>query len=213
MKAYEKNIWEDRIVQYPNRYRDQNNNLLTLTQEPGEVAQVGTLFEATKMNHIEEGIEEASNEVGKIIDTECELAELTDEELAEYTFSKNTYLSNKKNKKIFDGIIPRYEALKQYSTDEIEIGIWHDGRKIYKRTIVLEQYIDCTENEWTTVIDISNLNIDCCIYSEALDINFFFWNGYLLRKNNNNLEILNTGTTWPIKEITLYYLKTDDRKE
>lgn len=57
MKSYEKNIWEDRIVQYPNRYKDQNDNLLTLTQEPGEVAQVGTLVEAEKMNNIEDGIE------------------------------------------------------------------------------------------------------------------------------------------------------------
>lgn len=56
MKQYEKTNWKDRIVQFPNRYKDQNNNVLTLTQDPGEVAQDGTMVEAEVMNNIEEGI-------------------------------------------------------------------------------------------------------------------------------------------------------------
>lgn len=64
--TYQKNIWEDRIVQYPNRYKDQNDNLLTLIQEPGEVAQLGTLVDADKMNNIENGIEDASKEINSI---------------------------------------------------------------------------------------------------------------------------------------------------
>lgn len=63
--TYEKNIWEDRIVQYPNRYRDQNDNLLILTPEPGEIAKIGTLVDAEKMNNIENGIEEISKEINK----------------------------------------------------------------------------------------------------------------------------------------------------
>ena len=34
--AYLKNTWVDRDVQYPNRYKDQNNNVLTL-QEIGYI--------------------------------------------------------------------------------------------------------------------------------------------------------------------------------
>lgn len=56
MKQYEKTNWKDRIVQFPNRYKDQNNNVLTLTQDPGEVAQDGTMVEAEVMNNIEDGI-------------------------------------------------------------------------------------------------------------------------------------------------------------
>lgn len=57
MKQYNKTNWFDRIVQFPNRYKDQDGNIITLTQEPGEVAQDGTLVEAEKMNNIEDGIE------------------------------------------------------------------------------------------------------------------------------------------------------------
>lgn len=57
MRQYNKTDWKDRIVQFPNRYKDQNNNELVLTQDPGEVAQDGTLVEAEKMNNIENGIE------------------------------------------------------------------------------------------------------------------------------------------------------------
>ena len=59
MKQYKKTTWLDRIVQFPNKYKDQNGNVLELTQEPGEVAQDGTLVEAEIMNNIEDGIEES----------------------------------------------------------------------------------------------------------------------------------------------------------
>lgn len=109
MKKYIKNIWEDRIVQYPNRYKDQNDNLLTLTQEPGEVAQVGTLVEAERMNNIEDGIETVTDELQKNIDDEWEVVDIPDEEFEEYT-QKEGYLVNEPNKQIFNGVIPRYEA-------------------------------------------------------------------------------------------------------
>lgn len=57
MKNYSKSTWEDRIVQYPNRYKDQNGNLLILTQEPGTVFKAGTFVEAVRMNNIENAIE------------------------------------------------------------------------------------------------------------------------------------------------------------
>ena len=57
MKQYKKTNWLDRIVQFANRYKDQDNKVWYLTQDPGEVAQDGTLVEAEKLNNIEEGIE------------------------------------------------------------------------------------------------------------------------------------------------------------
>lgn len=57
MKQYNKTTWYDRIVQFANRYKDQNGNVLELTQDPGEVAQDGTIVEAEIMNNIENGIE------------------------------------------------------------------------------------------------------------------------------------------------------------
>lgn len=56
MSQYVQQLWEDRIVEYPNRYKDQNGNILTLTEFPGNVAKEGTLVEAVKMNNIENGI-------------------------------------------------------------------------------------------------------------------------------------------------------------
>lgn len=106
----------------------------------------------------------------------------------------------------------RVEFLDTYSEDEIIVGTWHDGRPIYKTTIELSSFVDCVQNQWTILTDISDLDLDYCVDSKALDLNLFCWSGYLLRKKDNNLEILNTGTTWPIKEITLYYTKTTDIK-
>lgn len=65
---YTKTVWEDRIAQYPNRYRDQNDNLITLTQEPGEVAQTGTLVKAELLNKIEDGLEESVSEINSLND-------------------------------------------------------------------------------------------------------------------------------------------------
>ena len=63
MSKYVKNVWEDRIVEYPNRYEDQNGNILNLTQKPGNIVKEGTLVEAERMNHIEEGLEDLSNDM------------------------------------------------------------------------------------------------------------------------------------------------------
>ena len=66
MSKYVKNVWEDRIVEHPNRYEDQNGNTLTLTQKPGNIVQEGTLVDAEKMNHIEDGIEALDNTISEM---------------------------------------------------------------------------------------------------------------------------------------------------
>lgn len=58
--AYTKNTWTDRAVQYASRY------LLTLvsgstydiTASPGTITQAGTQTTASRMNNIEEGIDD-----------------------------------------------------------------------------------------------------------------------------------------------------------
>lgn len=59
MEKYTKNVWEDRTVEYPNRYKmvtDTITGYVSLTEEPGKVDKVGTLVNAERMNNIENGI-------------------------------------------------------------------------------------------------------------------------------------------------------------
>lgn len=58
--AYTRNIWKDRHGAGLNRWRDQNGNLLILTPEPLSIEEQGTPLTADWMNHIEQGIVEAS---------------------------------------------------------------------------------------------------------------------------------------------------------
>lgn len=67
--SYLKNVWADRDVQYPNRYKDQNNNVLTLTRDEGTVNEAGTLFNAAKMNNIEDGIEALDTKLDEIVES------------------------------------------------------------------------------------------------------------------------------------------------
>ena len=78
MSKYVKNVWKDRIVEHPNRYEDQNGNTLTLTQKPGNIVQEGTLVDAEKMNHIEEGIEALDDAISKMPTDLSEYAKTTD---------------------------------------------------------------------------------------------------------------------------------------
>lgn len=57
---YIKTVHKDRVVEYPNRYKDQNNNIITLTQEPGHIVEEGTLIDAEKLNKIEDELERLS---------------------------------------------------------------------------------------------------------------------------------------------------------
>ncbi len=64
--SYVKTDWKDRIVEYPNRYKDQNGNILELTQEPGNVVEEGTLVDADKLNNLENGVEDLYGKVNGI---------------------------------------------------------------------------------------------------------------------------------------------------
>lgn len=54
--AYTKTVWTDRVVQYPNRYKDQNLVQYTFTRDEGTITAAGTGVSAVALNNIENGI-------------------------------------------------------------------------------------------------------------------------------------------------------------
>ena len=81
--AYNKTNWLDKLVQFPNRYKDQNGNVLELTRDEGVVTQTGTKINASVMNNIESGIETVDQR------TETVLAGSTNTGLGQGTFNSN----------------------------------------------------------------------------------------------------------------------------
>lgn len=63
--TYQKTEWKDHLTPFPNRYRATENadGSLTLIEDFGVPAQVGTPISAKNMNKIEEGIAENSSEI------------------------------------------------------------------------------------------------------------------------------------------------------
>lgn len=51
--TYNKTIWSDRVVQYPNRYKDQSNVQYTFSRDEGTITNNGTQITAGRMNNIE----------------------------------------------------------------------------------------------------------------------------------------------------------------
>lgn len=68
--AYTKTVHKDRQVQYPNRYVDQESNQYTFTRDEGTVTEEGTLVNATVLNNMEDGIEDAHTVLGTTSATE-----------------------------------------------------------------------------------------------------------------------------------------------
>jgi hypothetical protein len=65
--AYTKTVWKDRQVEFPNRYKDQNNTVYTLSRDEGVVSEAGTLVNATVMNNIEDGLVDATTHKGCLL--------------------------------------------------------------------------------------------------------------------------------------------------
>lgn len=112
---YTRKIWEDRIVQYPNRYRDQNDNLLILTPEPGEVAKAGTVVNAEAMNHIEDGIEGLSD----VISGE-------DSVIVRVKQEGQTSLCDS-NSNTLDPVIPHLEQMFKFQSIQKEVSVVANG--------------------------------------------------------------------------------------
>lgn len=54
--AYTKTNWQDRVVEFASRYKDQNQVVYTFTPDTGAVIVAGTPVIATNLNKIEQGI-------------------------------------------------------------------------------------------------------------------------------------------------------------
>lgn len=56
--SYLKTIWQDRAVQYPNRYdkSGETSSSVTLVPNAGTVTQAGTPINASKLNNLENGV-------------------------------------------------------------------------------------------------------------------------------------------------------------
>lgn len=63
-QVYEKQFWQDHIVERPGVFREVQNQDGTIAHIPeeGEVLQEGSPFSQNRMNHIEEGIYNASRQ-------------------------------------------------------------------------------------------------------------------------------------------------------
>jgi hypothetical protein len=58
---YDKTIFKDRLVQFPNRYKDQNSNVYDFTRDEGTITEVGTFIGASVLQKNEDATESAYN--------------------------------------------------------------------------------------------------------------------------------------------------------
>ena len=65
---YTKTNWKDRVVEHPRRYKDQNDNVYTLTPEPGEITEEGTPVTAQRLNNIEDELKKVSDVSRELVD-------------------------------------------------------------------------------------------------------------------------------------------------
>lgn len=65
---YNRTNWQDHVTEFENRYREVENPDGTITHEPieGEIIQQGTPINAANLNNMEEGIEQAYDEIGTL---------------------------------------------------------------------------------------------------------------------------------------------------
>ncbi len=113
---YIKTNWLDRIVEFPNRYKDQNNNSITLTEDPGDVAQEGTLVDAQHLNNIENGVSDLSlskNYASLIYDADNQEAN---------NFYLETEISELSVGDVYNFIVP-FSSVTNVSDDIIKISI------------------------------------------------------------------------------------------
>lgn len=59
--SYSTTNWQDRVVQFPNRYTKTNETVdsVTLSLDPGTITQAGTPVNAVQLNKLERGVFDA----------------------------------------------------------------------------------------------------------------------------------------------------------
>lgn len=96
-----------------------------------------------------------------------------------------------------------------YSTTEQVIGTWIDGKPLYEKSFQFSNYIAIPTKSWTTIMDVSSLNISKLIHCDFIDMEGVYWSGALNRISSGNLQSY-AFEGWPVKEVTLKYTKTTD---
>ena len=93
-----------------------------------------------------------------------------------------------------------------YSTDEQIVGTWIDGSTVYEKTFIFSE-ISIPKETWTTVADVSTLNIDRLVSvfgngsgaSQVASVNAF--------NDNGNLKVF-LSFAWGMTSITIRYTKS-----
>jgi hypothetical protein len=65
--SYVKTTWTDRQVQYPNRYKDQDDTVYTFSRDEGTITDAGTAVNATNLNKLEDGLVDATTHKGCLL--------------------------------------------------------------------------------------------------------------------------------------------------
>ena len=104
-------------------------------------------------------------------------------------------------------------SVMNYSTDEQVVGTWIDGKPLYQKTIS-NLSKNTTMNAWNDIANVSTLDIDKIIYSEAV------WYGSaddgvmqvsaVRNKTSNMLKVLAPNLNVTITDVTIRYTKTTD---
>ena len=97
-----------------------------------------------------------------------------------------------------------------YSAEETVIGTWIDGKPIYRKVIVLPQYVNLPVNAWQNITNVSSLSINYLLNAIAYTDETWVWTGFLTRIINGNLDVYNGITSWNIKTLVIEYTKTTD---
>lgn len=75
---YNRTNWKDRVVEFPNRYKDQDNTIHTLTGDFGVVTEIGTDVTAGDLNKIEAELEKQALANGIDYDNSVSLLNATE---------------------------------------------------------------------------------------------------------------------------------------
>ena len=103
-----------------------------------------------------------------------------------------------------------------YSTNEVEIGTWIDGRTIYKKTWVFSEGVNINSSSWAdTPISTSESGIDTIISCEGISDAGAIWDFLGATTDNATttyVRLLNVrnDARIVIKYLTLYYIKVGD---
>lgn len=103
-----------------------------------------------------------------------------------------------------------------YSTNEIVVGKWIDGKPIYRKVIVALNQSTISAGEWVTMGTISDIDSLSDVRVTDCGSSSFMFTNLIARKNGSNVQILVTGQGWSAsasgstRYVIIEYTKTTD---